>query len=80
MNLLSETKRAAQEWVENGGKCIYRFGWAYRGASAQTITMEKAKELLPSYSFGMGFYELGWTTYNGETVLEFNELGENDLL
>lgn len=80
MKLFIETKRAAQEWVENDGKCVYRYGWAYRGAKAHYITKEKALELLPGYSFGMGFYELDWITFNGETVLEFNELGENDLL
>ena len=80
MKLFPETKHAAQEWVDNGGKCIYRFGWAYRGAPANLITTEKAKELLPDYSFGIGFYELSWTTYEDEVVLEFNELGENDLL
>jgi hypothetical protein len=43
------------------------------------MTKEKALELLPKYSFGMGFYELSFINLNGEEVLEFNELSENDM-
>ena len=46
---------------------------------AREITQEKASELLPKYSFGMGFYELSFTKHNGQEVLEFNELSANDL-
>lgn len=59
--------------------CIYRYGWAYKGAGAREITTEKALELLPKYSFGVGFYELLFRKHNGQEVLEFNELSENDL-
>ena len=76
----TDKKQVATEWVENGGKCASRYGFAYRGALARPITAEKAKELLPSYSFGMGFYELMWSTLNGEKVLMFNEYSENDML
>lgn len=76
---MEKTKEAARQWVESGRPCVYRNGFAYRGASARTISQDKAKQLLPSYSFGKGFYELGWVKINGETVLEFNELSENDM-
>lgn len=74
-----ESMKEANEWVENGKPCVYRYGWAYRGAGARRISPDKAKELLPKYSFGKGFYELSWLTIDGEKVLEFNELSENDM-
>nr|UWI11226.1 MAG: hypothetical protein [Bacteriophage sp.] len=75
----SELKKQAEEWVKSGKPCIYRYGWAYKGAGAREITTEKALELLPQYSFGVGFYELSFRKHNGQDVLEFNELSENDL-
>ena len=75
----SELKKQAEEWVKSGKPCIYRYGWAYKGAGAREITTEKAQVLLPQYSFGMGFYELSFTKHNGQEVLQFNELSENDL-
>lgn len=79
MSKNEELKQKAEEWVKSGKPCIYRHGWAYRGAMAREITQEKALELLPQYSFGMGFYELSFIKHNGQDVLEFNELSENDL-
>lgn len=76
---MDNTKEAARKFIEEGGKCIYRYGWAYRGAGARELTKDKALELLPTFSFGMGFYELSWRTLDGNTVLEFNELSENDM-
>lgn len=75
----SELKEQAEEWVKSGKPCIYRYGWAYKGAGAREITTEKAQALLPQYSFGVGFYELSFTKHNGQEVLQFNELSENDL-
>lgn len=60
--------------------CYFRYGYAYRGAGESEITKEKALELLPKFSFGMGFYTLNMYKKFGVPVLEFNELGENDLL
>lgn len=74
-----ELKRQAEEWVNNGKPCIYRYGYAWKGKKAQPITQEKALELLPKYSFGKGFYELSFTIDNGIDVLEFNELSANDM-
>lgn len=76
---LSETKESAKEWIENGGKCIYRFGYGWKGASGNEISKEDALKILKYYSFGKGFYELSWSKFKGDTVLEFNELSENDM-
>ena len=73
------SKTDAERWVIEGRPCIYRYGWAYRGASARPISREKAMELLPKYSFGMGFYELKFTETKDGTVLEFNELSALDM-
>ena len=73
------TKQDAQQWIEQGKPCIYRYGWGWKGAGARRITTEEAKKLLPKYSFGMGFYTLDFRTFEDEEVLEFNELSENDM-
>lgn len=73
------SKTDAERWVIEGRPCIYRHGWAYRGASARPISQEKAMELLPKYNFGMGFYELKFTETKDGTVLEFNELSALDM-
>lgn len=75
-----ELKAKAENWVKDGKPCVYRYGWAWRGASARKITKEEALKMLPKYSFGMGFYELSFTKHDGEDVLEFNELSENDMM
>lgn len=75
-----KTKEFAKKWIEDGKPCVYRYGWGWKGAGARSITKEKALELLPKYSFGMGFYELGFIKgSDGGYVLEFNELSENDM-
>ena len=75
-----ENKQKALEWINEGKPCIYRSGWAYRGAGAKSITKEEALKLLPSYSFGIGFYSLSFHKEQGVEVLEFNELSANDML
>lgn len=74
-----KTKEFAKQWIESGKPCVYRFGWRWKGAGSLSITKERALELLPKYSFGKGFYELSFIKENGQDVLEFNELGENDM-
>ena len=76
----TKTKEFARQWIEAGKPCVYRYGWRWKGACARPITKEKALELLPKYGFGMGFYELGFIKIDGNDVLEFNELSENDML
>ena len=82
MKEIQKTKEYAKQWIEDGNPCMYRYGYAYKGATSRNITKEKALELLPSYSFGMGFYELDFEKdkASGETVLMFNEFSENDML
>lgn len=87
-NLMQELKTAERtlknkedilrEWIEKDKPCAYRCGFAYRGATARRITKDKARELLPNYSFGMGFYELCFELL-GEPTLIFNEYSANDL-
>lgn len=76
---MEKTKEFAQKWVEQGNPCVYRHGWAYRGAGARTISKEEATKLLPKYSFGIGFYELDFIKIDGVDTLEFNELSANDM-
>lgn len=79
MEKTKETKEFAQQWIEDGNPCIYRYGWGWKGAGGKTLTKERALELLPRYSFGKGFYELSFIREGGQDVLEFNELSENDM-
>lgn len=72
-------KEEVREFIENGGRCFYRYGYGWKGAEKREIPMEKALSLLPSYSFGMGFYELIWAKVDGEDAIIFNEYSENDL-
>lgn len=69
----------ADHFGTDGKPCYYQFGFTYKGAGPRKLTQAKAVKLLPSYSFGMGFYELDWIEVNGEQVLLFNEFHENDL-
>lgn len=74
------TKAQLTELINMGMPCQYRHGFAYRGAIAGYITKEEALRLLPDFTYGMGFYELNYSVKDGIPELEFNELGENDLL
>lgn len=76
---MEKTKEFAKEWIEDGRPCVYRYGWGWKGATARPITKEKALNLLPKYSFGIGFYELDFIRFDGKDVLEFNELSLNDM-
>lgn len=76
---IKKTKEFARQWIDENRPCAYRYGYAWKGASARNITKDKALELLPSFSFGMGFYELDFESLNGVQTLVFNEFSENDL-
>ena len=71
---MKQTKEAAREWIEAGKPCRYRYGFGYRGASSRPITKEEALELLPKYSFGIGFYELSFCR---DTVVDHEASGPN---
>ena len=79
MERIEKTKEFAKQWITDGKPCRYRYGFGFRGAESRPLTKEKALELLPKYSFGIGFYQLGFINIDGEEVLEFNELSENDM-
>lgn len=68
-----------EKWIRAGKRCIYREGWAYRGAKSKVISNEDAERMLPQYHFGKGFYELSWTMDDGKVALEFNELSVLDM-
>ena len=75
----TQSKAQAEKWIKDGNPCVYRYGWAYRGATARPISKEKALELLPRYNFGKGFYILSFTPTKSGMVLEFNELSVLDM-
>lgn len=74
-----QTMQEATKWVEDGNPCTFRYGWAWKGASSRPITQEEAKEKLKKHHFGTGFYTMSWEEEDGKTVLNFNELSENDM-
>lgn len=75
----SNDKNEVLKFINNDGKCFYQYGFGFKGAGKRPITKDKALDLFPKYSFGMGFYELDWITVDGEDAILFNEFSENDL-
>lgn len=76
---LPETMEAARKWVADGKPCTSTYGLAYRGAGQGRISQAEAEEKIKHHTWGMGFYTLFWREFEGETVLNFTEYGENDL-
>ena len=74
--LKKKSKLVARVWVYAGLPCRKQFGFSWKGAGSREITNKQAKDLLPGYSFGMGFYELRFE--NGSLI--FNNYSENDML
>lgn len=71
------TKEEVRQMIEAGVPCYFKYGlWDSMGSS-KPITKEKALELLPHYSFGMGFYELH--VPEDRSYVKFKELSETDL-
>lgn len=68
-----------ENWVKKGKLVVGGYGFQYKGGGTSVIPTEKAIELYPKYSFGMGFYELSWVEYNGEVALSMREYSENDM-
>lgn len=73
------TRDQLVDLINRGIRCYYRYGFAYRGAEESEISREEALKLLPAFSYGMGFHNLKFKKKFGVPVLEFNDLGENDL-
>ena len=69
-------KKEVMAAIKDGVPCFYQYGFTFRGAVKKPISKEKALELLPKYSTGIGFYELR-TDKDGNII--FNEYSENDL-
>lgn len=72
-------KKGLEILIKQGVPCFQRFGFSWKGASTKPITKEKALQLLPNYSPGMGFYELREEEVNGEPCLTFVEYSESDM-
>lgn len=72
-------ERLASEWINAGKPVAKRYGFAFKGATAQPVTKEWALEQLPHYGFGMGYYELRFGNVNGVDTLIFQEYSESDL-
>lgn len=78
MNLSDKAEVKAN--IEAGIPCYQQFGFSWKGATPRLITKEKALELLPKFSPGMGFWELSERTIDGKTSLVFTEYSEADML
>ena len=78
----NETKEAARVWVDAGKPCTYQYGFSYKGAEQRPISNEEATQMLSEesgWNFGIGYYELRWTEFNGQNVLCFNEYSIYDM-
>ena len=73
-------KEEVRKAIENGMSCYQRFGFKWKGAGNHPITKEKALELLPHFSPGMGYYELRLENTGIEQALVFVEYSEADML
>ena len=74
MERIEKTKEFAKQWITDGKPCRYRYGFGFRGAASRPLIKEKALEMLPKYSFGMGFYEL---SYQCDRVVDHKLSGPN---
>lgn len=77
MNLNNKIEVTAA--INAGMPCYQRYGFRWKGAIARKISAEKALELLPQYSPGMGFWELRTENISGVESIVFNEYSEADM-
>ena len=68
------------KWIEVNRPCTFIYGFAYKGAKARLITKEEALEKIKKHSFGVGYYSMEWTVFDGMAVLQFSEYSESDML
>lgn len=68
------------KWIEANRPCTFIYGFAYKGAKARLITKEEALEKIKTHSFGIGYYSMEWTVFDGMAVLQFSEYSESDLM
>ena len=67
-------------WIEVGRPCTLIHGFRYKGASAHLINQSEALKRIKTHSFGVGYYSMEWTVFNGMAVLQFAEYSESDML
>lgn len=67
-------------WIEAGSPCTFIYGFQYKGARPRLITKEEALEKIKTHTFGMGYYSMEWTVFDGRPVLQFAEYSESDML
>lgn len=77
---MEETKDAAMQWIVAGKPVVYRYGWGWKGARAKYVTKEWALAHIKPYTFGKNFWSLSWIQFEGQLVLEMNELSESDMM
>ena len=68
------------KWIEAGRPCTLIHGFRYKGASAHLINQSEALKRIKTHSFGVGYYSMEWTVFNGMAVLQFAEYSESDML
>ena len=68
------------KWIEAGRPCTLIHGFRYKGASAHLINQDEALKRIKTHSFGVGYYSMEWTVFNGMAVLQFAEYSESDML
>jgi len=68
------------KWIEANRPCTLIYGFAYKGAKAHLIDKEEALRRIKTHSFGVGYYSMKWTVFNGMAVLQFSEYSESDML
>jgi hypothetical protein len=67
-------------WIETNSPCTLIHGFEYKGAKAHLIDKEEALRRIKTHSFGVGYYSMKWTVFNGMAVLQFSEYSESDML
>lgn len=67
------------KWIEAGRPCTLIHGFRYKGASAHLINQSEALKRIKTHSFGVGYYSMEWTVFNGMAVLQFAEYSEGDM-
>lgn len=68
------------KWIEADRPCTFIYGFEYKGAKARLITKEEALEKIKTHSFGIGYYSMEWTVFDGMAVLQFSEYSESDMM
>lgn len=67
------------KWIEANRPCTLIHGFAYKGAKPRLIDKEEALGRIKTHSFGIGYYSMEWTVFDGMAVLQFSEYSEGDM-